>query len=1187
MTPPQPNPLVNTDRNLLFGILALQMDFISRDALIAAMHAWVLDKARPLGQILVDQGSLTLERHTLLHALVREHLKAHHDDPQQSLAALATPTALPDQLGSIADADLQASLGHVRLPIPDPDQTVDALPPGDAAGSRYRVLRPHARGGLGEVFVALDLELHRQVAWKSLQDRYVDDSGSRARFLLEGEITGSLEHPGIVPIYGLGCTANGRPYYAMRFIQGDSLKQAIEQFHQAEGANRDPGARALAFRRLLERFVDVCNAVAYAHSRGVLHRDLKPANVMLGKFGETLVVDWGLAKPLGHAEASEGPLLPSLGDGPTATQAGQTVGTPAYMSPEQATGQPELLGPATDIYGLGATLYTLLTGHIPVAGPNRAAVLERVARGEWPQPRQRNKEVPAPLEAICLKAMALRPEQRYVTALELAGEVEHWLADEPVAAYAEPWRLRAGRWLRHHRTLAASTATAFLALVLLGGGGWWWLARQQAARAEATARGVNQALDEAARLWVQARANEADRARWTEALSAARRAESLLAAGSGDPDLHRRVQELGTTLEQEATAAQARAAAAAADRNLLDRLAEIRSQRGDEFSKADTDADYARAFRDYGIEVEALDPQEVAARIRARPPVVGLALTAALDDWALDRRQRLPGSAGWQRLLQVARAADPDAWRDRLRATLVSKDLPGLRRLMDEARPGLLPLPSVQLLGRALLEAGDAKRAVALLSAVREQHPGDVWVNYDLAQALRAQQPPQLAEAIRYYTAAQALRPEIAHALGHALQEAGRPDEATAVFRQLTQLRPRNQRHHNCLAGALSQQGRVEEAKAEYRKAIALDPKFAGPHYNLGVVLRDQGQLEEAKVEYRKAIELDPKFAYPHIGLGNVLRAQDRLEEAKAEYRKASELDPKDANPHNGLGNVLHDQSRLEEAKTEYRKASELDPKFAYPHHGLGNVLYAQGRLEEAKTEYRKASELDPKFAHPHDCLGVLLRDQGQLEEAKVEFHKAMALGDQDAAVRIHHCDRLLTLTWQLPAVLKGEIKLRSAAERLEFADLCVRPFQQRYGDATRLYAEAFAADPKLADDLNSWNRYNAACAAALAAAGQGKDPTPPDDKEKARLRNQALEWLQADLALWSKQAQSAQPQDRATVLKMLRHWQRDRDLASVRDANALAKLAPAEREAWRKLWAAVEALLAKAEAPAPPAKEP
>jgi len=230
------------------------------------------------------------------------------------------------------------------------------------------------------------------VALKQLQSHHADDPEIRARFLLEAKVTGGLEHPGVVPVYGLGSFDDGRPFYAMRFVRGDSLKDAIEQFHRAEQVGRDPGERSLALRRLLGRFVDVCNALAYAHSRGVLHRDLKPGNIMLGPYGETLVVDWGLAKTAVRREprsvTTEGTLRPSSASGTPPTLSGQVIGTPAYMSPEQAAGRLDVLGPSSDVYSLGATLYCLLTGRAPYSGGDAATVLREVRGGRFREPRQ-------------------------------------------------------------------------------------------------------------------------------------------------------------------------------------------------------------------------------------------------------------------------------------------------------------------------------------------------------------------------------------------------------------------------------------------------------------------------------------------------------------------------------------------------------------------------------------------------------------------------------------------------------------------------------------------------------------------------------------------------------------------------------------------------------------------------------
>ena len=257
-----------------------------------------------MAQILADQGALETACLTLVEGLVIEHLRRHGNDPDRSLAAIPAGRSTRESLAAIGDPDIEHTLTQLASGSEgDADRTASyAVGTATSDGQRFRVLRPHARGGLGAVFVALDAELHREVALKQILDEHADDPTSRQRFLQEAEVTGGLEHPGIVPVYGLGAYADGRPYYAMRFIRGESLKEAIDRFRADASLKNNPGRRSLELHKLLRRFTDVCNAIAYAHSRGVLHRDIKPGNVIVGKHGETLVVDWGLAKASGRSD---------------------------------------------------------------------------------------------------------------------------------------------------------------------------------------------------------------------------------------------------------------------------------------------------------------------------------------------------------------------------------------------------------------------------------------------------------------------------------------------------------------------------------------------------------------------------------------------------------------------------------------------------------------------------------------------------------------------------------------------------------------------------------------------------------------------------------------------------------------------------------------------------------------------
>jgi signal transduction histidine kinase/tRNA A-37 threonylcarbamoyl transferase component Bud32 len=425
------------DRHLLFGLLALQNGLIDQVQLVAAFQAWTRDRGRDLADHLVARGDLDADQRAGVEMMVGLHLKKHGGDAERSLAAVPAGRSIREGLAKLGDPGIDAPLAHVgsgSADSADGDRTATyAVGTATSDGQRFRILRPHARGGLGEVFVALDGELNREVALKRIRPDRAADPSSRARFLLEAEVTGHLEHPGVVPVYSLGVDGSGWPFYVMRLVKGDTLKQAVDRFHRADQqGGRDPKERDLALWRLLGRFLDVCNAIEYAHSRGILHRDLKPQNVVLGPFGETLVVDWGLAKVGGRrdagaeADAGDVPFRPSAG-GSSETQPGATVGTPAYMSPEQAAGRLDLMGPASDVYGLGATLYYLLTGRPPYQGADIGRVLREVRHGLFPRPGAVVGSVDPALEDVCLKAMARDPAARYPSARALALAVEHSL----------------------------------------------------------------------------------------------------------------------------------------------------------------------------------------------------------------------------------------------------------------------------------------------------------------------------------------------------------------------------------------------------------------------------------------------------------------------------------------------------------------------------------------------------------------------------------------------------------------------------------------------------------------------------------------------------------------------------------------------------------------------------------------
>ena len=413
-----------TPRDLLFGLLALQNGLIDQDQLVAAFSAWSRAKGRTLAEILVERGAIDDESRRSWPAMAEKQLKLHGGDTEKSLAAVAAGPSTREKLAALGDADLDrqrrpASGSHDAGPATPRPRCPSAPPPATASGSASS--GPHAQGGLGAVFVALDGELNREVALKQILDHHADDPHQPHPLPDRGRDHRRAGAPRASSrSTAWATTATAGPTTPCGSSAATRSRRPSPPSTPTSASKRDPGRRSLALRKLLRRFVDVCNAIDYAHGRGVLHRDLKPGNVIVGKHGETLVVDWGLAKPMGHAEAGstadERTLMPSSSSGSAETLPGSAIGTPAYMSPEQAAGDLEQLGPRSDVYSLGATLYCLLTGKAAVRGDDLGAVLRDVQKGNFPPPRQVDPSIDPALEAVCLKAMATRPEDRYATA---------------------------------------------------------------------------------------------------------------------------------------------------------------------------------------------------------------------------------------------------------------------------------------------------------------------------------------------------------------------------------------------------------------------------------------------------------------------------------------------------------------------------------------------------------------------------------------------------------------------------------------------------------------------------------------------------------------------------------------------------------------------------------------------------
>jgi serine/threonine protein kinase/cytochrome c553 len=908
-----------------------------------------------------------------------------------------------------------------------------SLPSDELSGvlGDFRLLREVGRGGMGVVYEAEQTSLRRRVALKVLPFAATMDPRRLQRFHNEAQAAACLHHTNIVPVFYVGCE-RGVHFYAMQFIDGQPLSALIRQLRHAENkkptAENQPtvayrsspheriatsptvhvagdatpltseGKRGREyFRKVAELGVQAAEALDYAHQLGIVHRDIKPGNLLLDGRGTLWVTDFGLAQ-IRQGEAN-------------LTVTGQLVGTPRYMSPEQALAQRVPIDHRTDVYSLGATLYELLTLRPAFDGDDRHELLQQIAFEEPARLRRREHAIPAELEIIVLKAMEKRPQDRYATAQEVADDLRRWLLDQPIRARRPGIVQRAAKWGRRHRSLVvAAVLSLFLGLVLLA---------------------ISNVV-----IWHEHETTK-------EALQKAKLHQQEVKALVADMTAYREESE-----------------------SKLQRV------------------------------LEGMD------RI----------LTALEEQFPEE------GSAS-ERLYKAVSEQVIKLYQDVLPIKTLSQSL------RWEVIWAYVRLGSLCALHNKFAEAQQAyMRAVVHLRRTVEK-----------------------------------LRLE---------GQAGPPFPVDGKVPEVPRAR---------LAGEAAERPAVEKV---YHRALAhwrkTSPKDLGAVEDYHIALREPwGGLEDPSVwislwgrileELPTLLHVDELLArVRHVGAA--LREAGRFEEEKSIYHRSLKL----------IEKALH------------------DPLFEASLTSKTFFLIRKRTHEDKDQDIEFAPEV-AWFSRAKCIARLLFLLSGDLDDldmpadSEVAFRISLGLYKQLSVAAknsvpewVQNGERLVEEDGKLSALVSGERPPADNAERLGLAWF-FQEGKMRYAAATRFYRDAFATQPKLNSDQPSLHRYNAACAAALAGCGQGKDAAGLDANERARLRQQALDWLLADLKAYRQLMEKSAGKAGPAIAQRMQHWLKDHDFAGVRAADALARLPEAERQQWQKLWQEVEALRQQAAAKTKP----
>ena len=1106
-----------------------------------------------------------------LKARVREMLRTYTENqsflnsPAAGLSAVSAETSMSSDREladgnavTVFDAFRSSIPGLARITLRQEDSRHGILPdsdelPANQGCGRYRLDGEIARGGMGAVLCGHDVDLGRAVAVKVLLDSHRQVDELKARFIEEAQIGGQLQHPGITPIYELGQFSDGRPFFAMKLVKGETLESLL--------AGRNSHADDLA--SMVGVFEKICQTVSYAHSRGVIHRDLKPANVMVGAFGEVQVMDWGLAKVLASGGVADerkvmqpateaSPDADSRGDESrpasvgSQTRLGSVLGTPAYMSPEQARGEVDHLDERTDVFGLGAILCSILTGAPPYLGESGNEVLRAAASADLEPCLRRLEEsdADAELKQLARACLAPRLQDRLRDAAVVARRVSDYVASvqtrlrqAEVNAAAESARadgaIKTAEAERKRRRMSLALAASIIISLTLAGLALQWYTQKEQRRLVANRDRVDDMLDQVYRLRSEAEAATNDRLRrWALVVAEAEKADALLIEGDGEGPVARRTQAVLKEVRAAAAEAESALRREAAERATVAMLEEIRQRKSDatgfgDFGEiASTVANYEAAFKSAGIDILNVTPAEAAIQIRRSP--IRDELIAALDAWGMVTPEHLERRS---RLFQAAELADDDRWRRHLRRATRSADVTRLKTLAAGREVEGQPPSAVVLLSIGLRKGRQLDSSIELLRSAQLRMPDDFWINLELGRSLS--DAGDHRAAIGFTRAAVAARPSNSTALfdlaGHLWLD-GDLAEAARIYDRLVRMTPDEFYARAHYAGVLIPLGKYDDAIDQSREAIRINPTHAAGFVRLGQAFEQLGQNEAAIDAFETARRLADSSPDQWLAHDALIRIARNGNDRPKLNRLRDEL--------LALGRDAEKSDRFGTAIDSYRQAVDAAPESALTHYRLGRALMREADLNGAVNSLQTARTLDPQ----HQPSLQLLEQTRDMQAIASRLEGVIA-GTEAASQR----ERL-------------------AAARLAF-------FRGLYPDTVRLCEQLVTALPKL--DAVGAIECRILGAAAAARSSRNAADLEQDTDRQVELRSQSLAWLQEVLDFHLTQVQLADSAKSLQFIETIGPWAESSDFAAIRNLEEIERFPADEREGIRSFWKRIETALA------------